>query len=178
MRVKSVECNFNPGAKTYNPHIHLTVPDEATADILIEDWLYHLSAGFASPKAQSKLKVQNPETTLIEVVKYRSKIFTEPDAKRKNQYQKSDRNVYAAALDNIFAAMKGRRIFDRFGFNLPKTAVQKEGKSKVLNEHEEWVFDLKQNDWINPDIDEMLAGFIPTNELLNLLQNHIDKVCE
>ena len=136
MGVKSVECNFNPIVKTYNPHIHLIVPDDATADILIEDWLYRLAPEFASPKAQSKLKVQNPETTFIEVIKYGSKIFTEPDAKRKNQYQKSDRDVYAEAFDNIFAAMKGRRIFDRFGFNLPKTAVLKEGKSKVLNEYE------------------------------------------
>ncbi len=35
------------------------------------------------------------------------------------------RYIYAAALDNIFKAMKGLRIFERFGFNLPNELVQK-----------------------------------------------------
>ena len=28
--------------------------------------------------------------------------------------------IYAHALDNILFAMKGKRIFERFGFNLPQ----------------------------------------------------------
>ena len=35
--IKSLECNFNPVKKTYNPHLHIVVPNEAIADILISE---------------------------------------------------------------------------------------------------------------------------------------------
>src|SRR5690606_5318754 len=39
MFVRSLECNFNPYKRTYNPHFHLIVPDIETAEILIIEWL-------------------------------------------------------------------------------------------------------------------------------------------
>ena len=39
LSLKSLECNFNPQKKTYNPHLHLIVPSEEMAEILIEEWL-------------------------------------------------------------------------------------------------------------------------------------------
>ncbi len=37
--IKSLECNFNPKAKTYNPHLHLIVPNKETAEIFKAEWL-------------------------------------------------------------------------------------------------------------------------------------------
>ncbi len=48
---------------------------------------------------------------MIEIVKFGSKIFTEPDGYNKSK-TKGKENVYVAALDNIFMAIKGFRIFD------------------------------------------------------------------
>lgn len=39
----------------------------------------------------------------------------------------SDYKVYIAALHNIFLAMNGLRIFERFGFNLPLQKRNKKG---------------------------------------------------
>jgi hypothetical protein len=52
-------------------------------------------------------------------VKYGSKIFSEPDVNKK---AKGGRNpkLYVSALHYIFLSMKGLRIFERFGFDLPK----------------------------------------------------------
>ena len=55
------------------------------------------------PYSQKMLPVSNYEATLIEIVKYGSKIFTEPDLKKKGQ-SKVHPNIYLAALENI----KGR----------------------------------------------------------------------
>ncbi len=174
MGIKSLECNFNPIKKTYNPHFHIIVPNEATADILIDEWLSRCTKDYASPKGQDKQRIHNRETALIEVVKYGSKIFTEPDVNNKSKQKKGDRDIYAAALDNIFYALKGRRIFDRFGFDLPKETYSKEGRSMLINEYQEWTFDLKQADWINTSSECALSDFQPITELLNLLQYHIN----
>ncbi len=50
-------------------------------------------------------------------MEYGSKIFTEPDVNKKSN-EKNKAKIHVAALNNIFQAMKGHRIFDRFGFNL------------------------------------------------------------
>lgn len=38
--IRSLECNFNSQRKTYNPHFHFVVPNKATGDILIMEWLH------------------------------------------------------------------------------------------------------------------------------------------
>ena len=68
--------------------------------------------------------------------------------------------------------MKGCRIFERFGFNLPKT--KKVSKATLLSEYEEWVYDPKQFDWIAVNIETGFSGYLPPSELLNLLDYNID----
>lgn len=44
--------------------------------------------------------------------------------------------------------MKGKRIFDGFGFNAPKT-LPKDALAKLLTEYREWEYDPKSSDWID-----------------------------
>ena len=81
--VKSLECNFNPKAKTYNPHLHLIVASKEIADILKSEWLSLWTCKWANSKAQRSRKVENTERDLIEIVKYDSKIFTKLDFNQK-----------------------------------------------------------------------------------------------
>ena len=37
--IKSLECNFNPIKKTYNPHFHIIVPNYDVALLLKKEWL-------------------------------------------------------------------------------------------------------------------------------------------
>ena len=77
-------------------------------------------------------------------------------------------------MDNILVAMKGHRIFDRFGFDLPK-APKKPKKTTILEQYQELKFDPKLSDWINIYTDEVLSGYILSHELEFLLTNKIDK---
>jgi len=70
--------------------------------------------------------------------------------------------------------LKGRRIFERFGFDLLKETYSREGKSGLLSECPEWRFDLKQADWINTGSECSLSDYQPVTEPLNLLQYHIN----
>jgi hypothetical protein len=116
--------------------------------------------------------INNNETALIELIKYGSKIFTESDL---NQKIKSGRTfkVYVAALNNIFTAMQGLRIFERFGFNLPKQSKERIGAT-VVKDYEQWFFVLKYSDWLNSENETILTGHSPEAQLINLLENNID----
>ena len=175
--IKSLECNFNPLKRTYNPHFHLIVPDEETADILISEWRKLWKNKWTNKAAQHKRKVESLERDLIECVKYGSKIFTEPDLNKKAK-QKVPPYIYVSALDNIFTAMRGHRLFERFGFNLPASVKKKEVKFSLLKQYENWYFDIKQSDWINAETEQALSGYRLPPELNNLLAYNINTLLE
>lgn len=175
--IKSLECNFNFIRRTYNPHYHIIVANKQIAEILVKEWLLLWTSNWAVKSAQKIRKVENLERDLIETIKYGSKIFTEPDVTQKSK-AKMDRIVYAAALYNIFDAMKGLRIFERFGFNLPSNVKRQPTKARVVNEFYEWIFDARYFDWLNSENELMLTAYLPPESLINLLANEIDIVSE
>ncbi len=115
MGLKSIECNFNPTKKWYNPHFHLIVPNKETAELIINEWVTLWTKRFTNRAAQDYRKVSDRQKDLIEVIKYEAKIFTEADGE-KNRKKKGTAKIYVRALDTIYAALKGTRLIDRFGF--------------------------------------------------------------
>jgi len=174
--IKSLESNFNPITKTYNPHLHIIVANKEMADFLKMEWLLlwkKTNGTIWTVEAGQKVeKIKNKEAALIEVAKYASKIFTEPDINKKIK-GKGDRTIHIAALDNIFHAMKGLRIFERFGFNLPKED-KKVIVAKVVKDYEKWVYERTKFDWINTTNNKALSEYIPDPHLIGLLENKID----
>lgn len=162
--IKSLECNYNPKHKTYNPHLHLILATKEMADILIDEWLALWGQAkkytYVNRKGQNAVPIYNNETALIEIVKYGSKIFTEPDVNNK-QSGNTNNTLYAAALANIFNAMQGLRIFERFGFNLPKELSARKTKISVAKEYQEWEYDIKSFDWLNNQTGEKLTNYTP-----------------
>ena len=69
--------------------------------------------------------------------------------------------------------MKGKRIFDRFGFNLPKQNP-KESTVKLVENYEKWIFPSDATDWVNPNTGETLTGYVTPHELTYLLNERID----
>jgi hypothetical protein len=170
--LKSLECNFNAYRKTYNPHFHFIVPDRATADLLKREWMKQWTTKHTYHKAQHITKVDSLEHALIETIKYGSKIFTEPDIKKKGE-KGVPRMIYAHALDNIFCAMRGKRIFERFGFDLPPQP-KKQNNARFVQDHQEWIFDPTATDWINSNTGECLTGYVQPFELDYLLNECVD----
>ena len=171
--IRSLECNFNPERRTYNPHFHILVRNRKMGEILLSEWLTRFPRKHANRLAQKLVKVEDREHALIEIVKYGSKIFTEPDLRRVGK--RPSRFIYVSALDNIFSAMQGRRIFDRFGFNLPaQRASDLRQNFRILVDYENWLFTPKYFDWINIDSGETLSGYQLSHDLKDILANRID----
>ncbi len=72
--------------------------------------------------------------------------------------------------------MKGIRIFERFEFDVPK--MNREGKSTLFSEYDEWTFDPTAFDWINDNTHAALSGYIPPANLINVLGNKVNTRCE
>lgn len=86
--------------------------------------------------------------------------------------------IYTAALYNIICAMKKHRIFDRFGFDVPKPDTEKITKVAKLIIFNEWVYSCKQTDWLCIDTDLPLTGYKPSAKLEAMLEHYINKVLE
>lgn len=170
--IKSLECNFNPVKRTYNPHFHLIVPNKAVADLIIKEWLALWTEKYTSPYAQDSRKITNLETALIEVVKYSSKIFTEPNGKKSKIKVKPI--VYVSALHNIIWSMKDIRIFERFGFNLPKDNMKHERSERVSEEYREWNYNFRKRNWFELNSNELLTDYDIPPEILDLIYNNLD----
>lgn len=70
--------------------------------------------------------------------------------------------------------MKGKRIFDRFGFNLPKKINDYKSNPKLLVDYNEWEYNLKTSDWQNVYTGELLSGYKTPSHLEALLSNNIN----
>lgn len=171
--IRALECTYNPVTHKYHPHFHIIVASKEISNILVKEWLKKWSKGWSSRYAQHVRPVGDLEADLIETVKYGSKIFTDPEGKRKLT-DSADNSIYAAAHYNIFAAMKGLRIFERFGFNLPKETQIKPIGARVVSGHTEWIYLPQYMDWQNAENELVLAAYTPKPELLRLLENNIN----
>ncbi len=173
MGIRSLECNFNPVRRTYNPHFHMIVPNKETADLLVSEWLKKWGSKYTVKWAQKASKIADNGLALTEIIKYGSKIFTIPDVDKKSK-KKTPAHVYASALDNILTAMKGRRIFDRFGFNLPPKEIPKGGTITKLKQYDEWEFNATYTDWVSVYSGELLTNYKIPFALDQLLHNRVD----
>lgn len=172
--IKALECNYNPQARTYNPHFHLVLETKEMGELLLNEWLLHWGICLAHPDAQWLRPVGNKERDLIETIKYGIKIFTEPDPRKDKRKQgPKRRDIYILAMYNIIQAMKGLRIFERFGFNLPKTE-KKVSETRLIADYKEWEFAPEVFDWISSEDCRRLSGYILPAELEELIFNRMD----
>lgn len=109
--VAHFETTFNPKSNTYHPHIHLIGFDKTDCEEILSHWLKRIPT--ASDKAQD-LQPAN-ENSSKELFKYFTKIISSKD---------SSRTVYLEALDNIFTASKGKRVFVASGVRKIKKTKQ------------------------------------------------------
>jgi hypothetical protein len=77
-----------------------------------------------------------------------------------------------------FKAMNGLRIFERFGFELPKEGEPEIKNNRVAQEYDEWFFEPKHFDWINTGNEQGLSDYKPSLGLIQLLNNNIDTLLD
>ena len=176
--VRSLESNFNPVLRTYNPHFHFIVANREMGEILIREWLKQCTYDYAREYAQKSKRVWDNETALIEIVKYSMKVFTDPTMikkqKGKSTAPKATPYVYISAIDNIIMALQGHRIFEHFGFTLSQRKVSSKIRQKQVTDYTELKYDSHLYDWIDSDTENLLTGYVPSRIFLSILESNID----
>lgn len=167
--LRSHECNFNPIRSWYNPHFHCLVPDKETAEILQAEWLTIWGIELTDIGGQDLTKIEDVEHHLVEVIKYGSKIFTDPEMKKGILSKKH--KVYAKALYTILKAFDGINLLNTCGFRLPKESVIKTPQKTIARSKSKLVYLPKVGDWVNLETGSMLTRYTPTSKHQLMMEN-------
>ncbi|MGP8215967.1 MAG: hypothetical protein ACLQQ4_10420 [Bacteroidia bacterium] len=179
----SLESNFNSIAKTYNPHIHLILPNFYISEMIKQEWLLYWKEKKVpiSKDAQYHRPLnKDRKQDLIEIVKYGSKIFTEPDLIKKIKENSKNNNtafIYTAALYNILQAMDGIDVFNTFGLDSIKPEKPRK-MSTIVDEYTEWEYHLDAPDWFSNDYKGYLTDYKPPQKLQELLEYRVNTELE
>ena len=109
------------------------------------------------------------ESVLVEILKCNSKIFTEPDAEKKD---KANSIICFAAYYNIILAMKDRHIFDWFGFDLPKQDKPIK-KIQIATAGKEWFYSYADTDWVEIEGELKLTSYVHPELFCSVLEKNI-----
>jgi plasmid rolling circle replication initiator protein Rep len=110
--VRKLEITYNRQSDTYHPHYHIIIESQQHAQGIIEEWIErdktrNLAAQDERPADEASTK---------ELFKYFTKITSNSSR---------DPLISLAALDFIFVTLKGKRVFQSFGFvKEPKIKMQ------------------------------------------------------
>lgn len=155
--LRKLECTHNSKVETFHPHFHYIVSGEAAARALVADWLRAMPA--ASHKAQD---VRQADTGAgKELFKYFSKLVTQTSDGR--------RVTNTPALDVIFQAMKGKRVFQPIGIaKVPEDIEALQSvQTEIAPDHQYW--EWLNSDWASISTGEYLTGNVPSPAMERLL---------
>lgn len=161
--VRKLETSFTKSR--YHPHFHIYIESREMAERVKEEWLKEW------PYATKRAQDIRPAEGLQELFKYCFEILP-----------KHGKQVNHLAMDTIFRAMKGTRIFQPFG--KVKKATEEEIEELISEEIEgqplrNAIFTWLKNayDWVDLDTGEMLSHYTPTKrdkKMMKQLKNGED----
>ena len=170
MAVRKLECTYNTGRNDYHPHFHILINGRQQAELLRELWL----SRFPTRAEASGQDVRPADAgSLMELFKYFCKLMTRTGAKGERGM------IPAGALDTIFRAMRGRRVWQPVGFKLSREEEEAiEGDElevtgtaawKRLDERVYWQWDQDVADWIDGETGETLSEYEPGERYRSLV---------
>lgn len=148
--LRKLECTYNDARKDYHPHFHFIVEGEQAARALVADWLRAMPT--ADKKAQNSKDADAGASH--ELFKYFSKLVTKQADGR--------RVTNTAALDVIFQAMQGKRVFQPIGIaRVPEDIEELQSVEADINpDYRLWQW--FGTDWADIQTGECLTGYIPS----------------
>jgi hypothetical protein len=172
--LRKLECTFNPRRQDYHPHFHVITADREMADFLLSEWLRHF------PTSDRKGQDVRPadDNSVMELFKYFTKLVTGKGSEDATDGKR--RYIYANALNVIFNALTGQRVFQVYN-------VEREvglGADRELEQlppnleiGQRWVWNQAATDWVAESADEVmrtyLTGYEPSPAFRQLVEESI-----
>ena len=117
--IRKLEITYNDVRRDYHPHFHIILSGKMAAETLIELWLNQFPT---AKKAAQDIKKAD-EKAVKELFKYFTKITTN---------NKKSKKLHITALNSIFNAISGVRIFQPFGIKKQKEQLSDEQLATAL----------------------------------------------
>ncbi len=157
--LRKLECTFNFRRGDYHPHVHLIVEGRAQAEALVGRWLELFPE---ARRAAQDIRPCGPGEAK-ELFKYFTKLATKAA-------DGTSLPIPVEALDIIFSAMRGRRVYQSVGFTLLASPEQDEeaplgltGRTAApsrIGESIEWNWSQLLADWFDPTTGELLTMLV------------------
>lgn len=164
--IKALECNFNQMTKSYNPHLHIIVPNQYMATTLLNEWMRR------NPLLKAKLitQITNTDEEISKLIAYLNKSLSQ-NLHSNNQYN-NPKHLYAKAIYNIHEALNRKHLFRGFGgFKLVQN--KEEIPFEILTKTNKVIYDLLSYNYFNQESGEQLTKFEPDSKL-SFQMNHIN----
>jgi plasmid rolling circle replication initiator protein Rep len=143
---RKLECTYNQKETTYNPHFHILVQGQTTAESLLSSWLKQNPR--ATMKAQ-KISLIDSDDYMREIAKYAAKDPVSNEAT-------------AEAALVMYKSMQGKRIYQPFG-TIRKVKIQETAKeisttfeAPELNENDTFVWTPESKTWTAANYQELV----------------------
>jgi hypothetical protein len=154
--IRKLECTHNPRTGQFNPHYHFLIEGREQAQALVQEWLKEYPN--ASPKAQY-VEPAN-ENSMMELMKYFTKILPTKASRVDGKLE-----INPKALDTMFQAMQGLRVFQPLGIKkqISEEVEDLEKKEYDVIEREYAILIWEQDcaDWLDLLSFEPLTGYEP-----------------
>jgi hypothetical protein len=159
--LRKLECTHNQVRGDFHPHFHVIVDGEAGARALVRRWLE------AYPEAVAAAQDVRPcgAGSAKELFKYFTKLVTKVQTKGGAVIS---RVTPPEALDVIFRAMRGRRVWQPVGFKAPPATdedapIGTDGDTEApeYRARTVWTWEQGATDWVDRGTGECLTGYKP-----------------
>lgn len=199
--LRKLECTYNPRLDNYHPHYHCLIKGKKNAEDFLQAWqneVFKVSILYLAFKKKIRtvsvgkdlisraqdIRVANDKST-VEMFKYFTKLIS---GKQSNSDQDNSRMIYADALDVIFNAVKGKRVFQNFGFkgsSEEDSPAEKKTNGYAIREYK---YSIERTDWVSRtklEVDhetgllseikseEWLTNYRSNSDFKNLVENRI-----
>ena len=111
--IRKLEITYNDVRKDYHPHYHIVISGQMAAETALNLWLNQ----FPEAKRSAQDVKKADENSVKELFKYFTKITTN---------NKTSKKLHITALNTIFNAIQGARIFQPFGIKMQKPVLSEE----------------------------------------------------
>ncbi len=156
--LRKLECTHSYHRGDYHPHFHALVNGRAAAEALRTRWL--AAWGDQADAQAQDVRAATPGSA-HELFKYFTKLASSAGGKK--QF------IPVEALDTIFRAMRGRRVWQPVGFTATpqvdeEAQIGTDGTTEALTpvaDGTEWAWEQDQHDWVDHRTGELLTGWEP-----------------
>jgi hypothetical protein len=167
--IRKLECTHNPRTGQFNPHYHFLIEGREQARALVQEWLKEY------PNANLEAQYVEPanENSMMELMKYFTKILPTKGSRVDGKV-----HINPRALDTMFQAMQGLRVFQPLGIKKQVSEeiqqLEKKEYDVIEKEYSIWIWDQGCADWLDFITFDSLSKYEPepiTMQFIAIIQD-------